>query len=127
MFAEYTIPHTKTPMFAMQSTYDVPKAAPRHFVRDTIVQTSGNNLAESITASLLMTNSENGMFLDLCRHHRCAEWNEIRIDGDYVSTSRFRRGTINSEFGVKKGGKKLWIQAQPKVCAECCKMAWVSI
>jgi hypothetical protein len=125
MFSEHSIPHTRAPMFAMQSTYDawqiahVLKNAPgSKFAPPAMVQAFGNNLTAKITANLLEPNPENGMFLDSCKHH-CAEWNMIRIEGDLISTA-FQ--TWYDGIGMN-GSKKTWVQGKSYPCDECCKMA----
>ena len=125
MFSEHSIPVTRTPMFAMQSTYDawqvahVLKNAPgEHFAPPATVQVFGNNLTATLTSTMLETHPENGVFLDSCLHH-CAEWNLIRIDGDLISGA-FQKWYDG--IGVR-GSKKAWIQGQPYPCVSCCKNA----
>lgn len=115
MFAEHSAEHIKHPVFAMQSEYDSWQTG-HVLANGEPVQQMGDNITSRLQKTLMANNPESGAFLDSCHHH-CGAWNQIRIDGDLVSTAiqKWYNGLGSAS------NKKLWQQGKPYPCDACCK------
>lgn len=129
-FAEHTAPFTHTPLFPLQSEYDAWQTGHVLYYPNTgaDVQVLGDNITKRLSATLLGPHPQSGAFLDSCWHH-CGMWNQIRIDGDLVSTAfakwyagidgRVTRRSVREAAAAPT--KRLWKQGKPYKCDACCK------
>ena len=122
IFAEHTSPFTHTPLFPLQSEYDSWQTGHVLYYPNTgkDVQVLGNNLTKRITADLFGPHPQSGAFLDSCWHH-CGMWNQIRIDGELVSTAFAKWYDGLGPAGESKPPKRIWKQGKPYKCDACCK------
>ena len=122
MFAEHTSPFTHTPLFPLQSEYDSWQTGHVLYYPNTAkdVQVLGNNLTKRITADLFGPHPQSGAFLDSCWHH-CGAWDQIRIDGELVSTAFAKWYDGLGPAGEAKPSKRIWKQGKPYMCDACCK------
>ena len=120
-FAEHTTVFTHSPLFPLQSEYDSWQTGNVLYYPNTAadVQILGNNITKRITANLFGPHPQSGAFLDSCWHH-CGKWNEIRIDGELVSTAfqKWYEGLGPKGESVPK--KTVWKQGQAYKCDSCC-------
>ena len=79
------------------------------------MQVLGNNITKRMQADLLGPHRQSGGFIDSCWHH-CGAWNQIRIDGDLVSTAfaKWYDGLDDPK------AKRAWVQGKDYPCKECC-------
>ena len=133
-FAEHTSVFTHTPLFALQSEYDSWQTGHVLYYPNTgaDVAALGRNLTQRITANLLGPHPRSGVFLDSCWHH-CGMWDQIRIDGELVSTAFQKWYEGLGARGEDVPIKRTWKQGLPFRCYGCCypderaaegKLAW---
>lgn len=118
-FAEHTAPFTHTPLFPLQSEYDHWQALNVLPVFNKPgVQILGDNITKRIKADLLGPHPRNGVFLDSCMHH-CGSWDQIRIDGELVSTA-FAKWYAGLDAPAAAKPKRAWVAGKPFGCKGCC-------
>lgn len=118
IFAEEVAKTLATPVFALQSTYDsfqVNAILQEPPGNATAVNAYGALLAARVAADLLASSPNHGVFLDSCFHH-VAEWNEITIDGQTVSSAL---AAFYASVGTP-GAKRVWAQGRAYPCKACC-------
>jgi len=110
IFAEHTAPFVKTPLFGLQSEYDSWQTANILGSTDAgEINTYGNLIMTRFKSSVL-SNPNNGVFLDSCYHH-CHGW-ELLINGENVAEV-FQRWYESGNNGVE-------IQGKSYPCTDCC-------
>jgi len=121
-FAEHTSVFTHSPLFPLQSEYDSWQTGHVLFYPNTgaDVMILGKNITRRIKANLFGPHPQSGAFLDSCWHH-CGMWNQIRIDGELVSTAFAKWYDGLGAKGEAIPPKTVWAQGKDYKCDACCK------
>ena len=105
MFAEHTMKHVSTPLFALQSQYDSWQTQfDLGSANAALINQWGRNLTTRVRENLL---SQHGMFLDSCHHH-CGDWGYIFVSGDNQPAA--------FEKWYREEAQREWVQDAPYPC-----------
>lgn len=122
-FAEHTVPFIQTPLFALQSVVDSWQLGEElgDSADPTLVNTYRNATTRRVL-ELLTTHPRHGGFIDSCVHH-CGMWDVLIIDGTRMADAFTSWYTAQRQAWVARAiaaPSKVWWQARPFPCKECC-------